>query len=216
MADDVNSYVRALQGLSPEDQAAMQPETFVNPAVKGFIDKTAKHVAVPGQMMQANPYPPGSEENAWFENQREQTGQNWANSQALNMIGTGVPAAVPGAVGVAGGRLAATRNPLTGRLQVSPQQLLTDKFIEGGPPVQATAPVAPLRVGGKFATPNVYYRNRVPSPEELTHPPTNEMYSQTNAPAPVQSNLQKPIVRGDPADVERWKNFLTLEALKQK
>jgi len=73
--------------LSPEDQAAMMPETYANPAVRGAISGVADMVKVPGQVMTPNPYPPGSEEADWFEDQRTKGGEQWAHNMALNMMG---------------------------------------------------------------------------------------------------------------------------------
>lgn len=99
-------------------------------------------------------------------------------------------------------RLPARNNPITGKLQVAPQQKLTDLFIEGGPPVDV-APKAALRgKSGKFSTIADYYRGRVPSQEELTPIQANPMYDPANPPAPVTSRLESPSPQ-DPASVER-------------
>jgi hypothetical protein len=105
VADDVTNMVNA---LSAQDQAAMQPETFVNPMVKALIEGAAANVAKPGQMMTPNPYPPGSEENDWFEGQRTKGMGDWAPRTAVSMLGGGMPFAEPGAAGIFGGKLAQT------------------------------------------------------------------------------------------------------------
>jgi len=105
MTDD---YVKALQS-SPEDQAAMQPETFANPMVKALLEGTVKNATIPGQIMTPNPYPSGSEENAWFEGQRYDKGMDWAHRAAISLMGGGAPMAQQGAFGMAGGRGAKPR-----------------------------------------------------------------------------------------------------------
>lgn len=96
MADDTDAYVKALQGLSPADQAAMQPETFVNPLVKKKIDDVAGVMAIPGQVLS---------------NQEPSTSESLIPS-AVNMTGTfgsmGVPMAESGSAGIFGGKLAQT------------------------------------------------------------------------------------------------------------
>ena len=74
---------------------------------------------------------------------------------AATMMGAGTPFAEAGAVGAAGGRLPAVRHPLTGRLQVNPQQLLKDEFVAGNGAVEI-APYVPMRVNGKFANTRDY------------------------------------------------------------
>jgi hypothetical protein len=105
MTDD---YVKALQA-NPADQAAMQPETFANPMVKALLEGTAKKVAVPGQVMTPNPYPPGSEESDWFEGQRYNRGMDWAHRTAVGIMGGGAPMAEQSALGMAGGRISKGR-----------------------------------------------------------------------------------------------------------
>lgn len=92
---------------SDPDQAAMQPETFVNPMVKALIDGAAANAAKPGQLMAPNPYPPGSEAAVWFEGTREHGMTDWANRTAVGMLGGGAPMAKPGSAGAAGGKLSA-------------------------------------------------------------------------------------------------------------
>lgn len=92
------------------DQAAMQPETFVNPMVKALIEGSVQSAAAPGQYMTPNPYPPGSEEASWYEDQRVKGGHDWATKTAMGMMGAGAPMAENNAAGVFGGKLAKTAN----------------------------------------------------------------------------------------------------------
>lgn len=111
-------------------------------------------------------------------------------------------AAIQGGNAARGGRLPATRNPLTGRLQVAPAQKLTDLFVQGGPPVDL-APRASLRgPSGRYSTIADYYRGRVPTEAERTGLQPNQMYDPANPPDPVVSRLETPRVQ-DPAEVER-------------
>jgi hypothetical protein len=61
--------------------------------------------ATPGAIMQPNPYPPGSEEAFWYEDQRQQLIYKAAPAIALAMLGAGAPMAESGAVGALGGKL---------------------------------------------------------------------------------------------------------------
>jgi len=89
--------VRASGGaadLSPEDEAAMMPETFANPIVKHIAEGAADLVRGPGRLMAQNPYPEGSEEASWYEDQRGKLSRSWARDAALNTMGTGAVAGV--------------------------------------------------------------------------------------------------------------------------
>ena len=58
--------------LVPVDYNPFAAEQFANPAVKSAIDSTAGLVAAPGKLIAPNPYPPGSEEASWYEDQPQQ------------------------------------------------------------------------------------------------------------------------------------------------
>lgn len=79
--------------LSPAEQA----EDDSAPGVVGpFLANAAKHfVAAPGQLMKPNPYPEGSEEASWYEDQRTKLGEQWSREAALNTMGTGAIAGAP-------------------------------------------------------------------------------------------------------------------------
>ena len=81
--------------MSDADKAAMSPETFANPAVKGAISGTADLVSAPGKLMAQNPYYAGSEEASWYEDQRNKGMGDWAPQAALATMGTGAVAGVP-------------------------------------------------------------------------------------------------------------------------
>lgn len=93
MADQTDDYVKALQGLSPADQAAMSPETFVNPLVKQKIDKLAATIAIPGQVM-ANEQPMTTEDMI-----------QPARDMTTTFGSMGVPMAKAGTAGIFGGKL---------------------------------------------------------------------------------------------------------------
>ena len=90
--------------LSDADQAAMMPETYVNPVAKAAISGIGDTIAGPGRVAAPNPYPPGSEEASWYEDQRDELAGNWGPSTALSMIRSGIGHAEPGALGSSGGR----------------------------------------------------------------------------------------------------------------
>jgi len=56
--------------LSDDDEAAMMPETYANPLVRDALAAAARTMAAPGNIAKPNPYPEGSEEANWYENQR--------------------------------------------------------------------------------------------------------------------------------------------------
>jgi hypothetical protein len=62
-------------------------------------------VATPGAIMQPNPYPPGSEEAFWYDDQRQQLINKAAPATAFAMLGVGAPMAESEAVGALGGKL---------------------------------------------------------------------------------------------------------------
>jgi hypothetical protein len=128
-----------------------------------------------------------------------------ATDAAMLMMGGGGLGAEESALGAAGGRLKATRNPLTGKLQVAPQQKLTDLFVQGGPPAEITPREALRAKTGRFATTADYYRQRVPTADELTSVPTNQMYNAGNMPGPVTSHMETP----NPADPALLENNLS-------
>jgi hypothetical protein len=74
--------------------------------VAGAIAQGAvQQKATPGAVMQPNPYPEGSEEASWYDDQRQNAINQWGPGQAFGMIGQGMPLATRGAAGVAGGKL---------------------------------------------------------------------------------------------------------------
>jgi hypothetical protein len=53
--------------------------------------------ATPGAQLQPNPYPPGSEEAQWYEDQRSAQASQWGPETAMMMVGGGGPGAEAGA-----------------------------------------------------------------------------------------------------------------------
>lgn len=72
--------------------------------LQNFGSGLLQQFTTPGAAMQPNPYPQGSEEATWYDQNRQDTMNQWAPGMALNMVGTGAQFAEPGALGIAGGR----------------------------------------------------------------------------------------------------------------
>jgi hypothetical protein len=194
MADNVANTISA---LSPQDQAAMQPETFVTPMVKALLGGMASNVAKPGQIMTKNPYPPGSEENSWYEDQRMKGVGDWAPRTAISMLGGGSPMAESGALGMAGGR---TTMPGAVALR--------------GPGGKFLKPMSDARgIPNPFIPEVASYK--VPKPGEVipTAEPANPMYTPENAPDMATANKllerqQNDQLNVDPQDVNKWKTSM--------
>jgi hypothetical protein len=69
---------------------AVKPEAEAQADVRNVMGALAAPVMVPGQMMKPNPYPPGSEEAAFYDASKISKGLDWAPEMALNMMGGGV------------------------------------------------------------------------------------------------------------------------------
>ena len=83
------------------NKAADIASKFVGNAFRGAINLAA----APGVIMQPNPYPPGSEEAFWYEDQRQQLINKAGPAMAFAMLGVGAPMVESGAVGALGGKL---------------------------------------------------------------------------------------------------------------
>jgi hypothetical protein len=88
-------------GLPWANRTADIASKSVGNAFRGAVNL----VATPGAIMQLNPYPPGSEEASWYDDQREQLINKAAPAMAFAMLGAGAPMAESGAVGALGGKL---------------------------------------------------------------------------------------------------------------
>lgn len=114
MADQTQDIVNALKGLSPEDQTAMQPETFANPAVAQTMKGLAGIATIPKHLIDAaaEAPPPGLRREDFTDIPGSaQPGDkliSTAADTAMALAGTGAPAAETGAAGIFGGRLAQT------------------------------------------------------------------------------------------------------------
>lgn len=112
MADQTQDIVNALKGLSPEDQAAMQPETFANPAVAQTMKGLAGIATIPKHLIDAaaEAPPPGLRREDFTDIPGSaQPGDKLAGAAAdtaMALAGTGAPAAEAGAAGIFGGKLA--------------------------------------------------------------------------------------------------------------
>jgi hypothetical protein len=79
---------RPYQGVQPRESAI--------PGIASAVaEGLAEDVMTPGRLMQPNPYPPGSEEADWYNDQRMQGGDKWARGMALNTMGTGAVVGAP-------------------------------------------------------------------------------------------------------------------------
>ena len=93
----VDNYVKA---LSPEDLAAMQPETYVNPVANTMVQNTIKMLMTPGNVYQS-PTPVTTEQMV-----------EPAFDMARALVGGGPMVAEEGAAGALGGKLT-TKRPYT-------------------------------------------------------------------------------------------------------
>lgn len=73
--------------------------------VRGLAQGLVNNVKTPGAVMRPNPYPAGSEEAVWYDQNRADTMANWAPRTAMGMVGDGAPMAEGGALGSGGGWL---------------------------------------------------------------------------------------------------------------
>lgn len=91
LTDTRPAWIKALADtqVSPGTSWANRAADIGSRYVKGLMDSTAQMVQAPGATMQPNPYPPGSEEAAWYDQNRADTMAQWAPAMALNTIGTG-------------------------------------------------------------------------------------------------------------------------------
>lgn len=108
MADDNAQMIAALKGLSPADQAAMQPETFVNPVVQhslAGILNMPKDLVDAAKVSAAHNYGPSpdtmSDSDVWVDPLPAQT-----TKAAMMLTGLGAPGAEAEAAGIFGGKLA--------------------------------------------------------------------------------------------------------------
>ena len=87
-------------GVPSANKAADIASKFVGNSIHGAISL----VATPGAIMKPNPYPPGSEEAFWYDDQRQKLINKAAPAMAFAMLGAGAPMAESGAVGALGGK----------------------------------------------------------------------------------------------------------------
>jgi HNH/ENDO VII superfamily nuclease len=87
-------------GVPWANKAADIASKFAGNTFRGAINLAA----TPGAIMQPNPYPPGSEEAFWYDDQRQQLINKSAPAMAFAMLGAGAPMAESGAVGALGGK----------------------------------------------------------------------------------------------------------------
>lgn len=95
MADDNAAMIAALKGLSPQDQAAMRPETFANPAVQSILGSMAT-------------LPQRAIENSQYSLDTGTYDPIVPMEAATSLAGVGAPIAEAGAAGIFGGKLAKT------------------------------------------------------------------------------------------------------------
>ena len=91
--------------FSPGVPWANKAADIASKLVENTFSGAISLVATPGAIMQPNPYPPGSEDAFWYEDQRQQLINKAAPAMAFAMLGAGAPMAESGAVGALGGKL---------------------------------------------------------------------------------------------------------------
>jgi hypothetical protein len=94
----------------------LKPIPEVDKVIKGIAGGLMQQAATPGAVMQPNPYPAGSEEATWYDQNRQDTMAQWAPGMALNTMGTGAIAGVglgPGEVALGAGAVRRAKAPAT-------------------------------------------------------------------------------------------------------
>ena len=86
---------------SPQEVAEDDPHAGVAAALQKLLAGGAAMVKAPGQIAAANPYPPGSEQASWYEDQRAKGATDWAPQMAMSMVGGATPFGVPVGAGEA-------------------------------------------------------------------------------------------------------------------
>ena len=186
-----------LYGLAtmPEEQAQGQ----VRGILSGVVGGVAETVKVPGQMMTPNPYPPGSEEAAFFDASKTAKAADWAPEMALNTMGTGAIAGVPvkGAEQVLGAGI------------IRPKPLIGGYHGTGSPTdfssFQLPPPTHDLGIHTTI-DPNVaaqYARNKPSFQDSLSHLQNPDYHTQAHArTVPVVADIQNPLKL--PFDAGKW------------
>jgi len=95
----VQQPIFANQTPMPDDADQYPVNPMVHAVIHSLFNGAKDLVTGPGQLSQANPYPPGSEEGIEFERTRYQGGQDWANNAALSTMRGGVVGGAPVAAG---------------------------------------------------------------------------------------------------------------------
>jgi hypothetical protein len=111
--------------------------------VSGIYDAAKDAFLAPGRLMQPNPYPPGSEEASWYEDQRQKAMVPAAVNIAALLAGFGLPMAERGAVGALGGRL--PRSPASRAAEKGFADISTTP--KGGPAFAETDHLYPAEEG---------------------------------------------------------------------
>lgn len=133
------------------DESSYDPfgaEQFANPAVKALISGAAASAKVPGQMMAPNPYPPGSEEAAFYDASKIHGATQWAPSQALNRMGTGAIVGVP----VKGGEFVAGSGAVRPKKVLPTMPEVAERYPSTVPPVWKEDPNIPGKMFESKAT----------------------------------------------------------------
>lgn len=121
-------------GVPWANKAADIASKLVGNGFRGAINLAA----TPGAIMQPNPYPLGSEEAFWYEDQRRQLINKAGPAMAFAMLGAGAPIAESGAVGALGGK--PPRLGTAGSSKILPEELagqtrtqIPDLAVDKGP-----------------------------------------------------------------------------------
>jgi hypothetical protein len=94
----------------------LKPIPEVDKVIKGIASGLMQQAATPGAVMQPNPYPAGSEEATWYDQNRQDTMAQWAPGMALNTMGTGGVVGVglgPGEAALGAGAVRRAKVPAT-------------------------------------------------------------------------------------------------------
>lgn len=139
MASEHDEILPALGLVSPDESYdPFASEKYENPLAKSLLSGTIATVKGPGELSSPNPYPPGSEEASWFEDQRQKGMLNWSHHVALNNLRMGLMAGPADAGAFAAGGA----NKLLGAYKEKYPQTLSEQFA----PSAQSATAAPVDI----------------------------------------------------------------------
>jgi hypothetical protein len=164
-------------------------------AVGNVVQGQTQLVTAPGAIAQPNPYPPGSEEAAWYDQDRQSKIAHLAPAAAYALITGGMGGAEAGALGMAGGRTV-----MPGAVPLR------------GPGGAFLKPMTDARgLPNAFIPESAGYKVVKPGEVAPTSEPSNAMYTDANAPDPAALDAllqrrQTDQLSVNPNDVGYWKS----------